>query len=73
MVLPSETPQDCVVARLTALTMLLRVFEAVRSSSDDGWNAVDTMGVVRCSSDLTGVGRIYCDGSGVAAVRDDEA
>lgn len=60
-------------AQLTALTMLFLVLEAVKSSSDEGWNAVETMGVVRCSSDLTGVGRMYCDGSGVAAVRDDDA
>jgi hypothetical protein len=53
--------------------MLFLVFDAVKSSSDEGWNAVDTIGVVRCSSDLTGVGRMYCDGSGVAAMREDEA
>lgn len=53
--------------------MFFLVFDAVSSISDDGWNAVDTIGVVRCSSDLIGVGRMYVDGSGVGDVRDDDA
>jgi len=73
VVLPSAMFSQIAPTRLTALTMLFLVFDAVKSSSDEGWNAVDTIGVVRCSSDLTGVGRMYCDGSGVAAMREDEA
>ena len=41
----------------------MRVLDAVMSISLVGWNAVDAIGVVRCSSDLYGVGKMCWDAS----------
>jgi hypothetical protein len=47
----------------TVLSWFLRVLDAVMSISLVGWNAVDAIGVVRCSSDLYGVGKMCWDAS----------
>lgn len=53
----------------TSLICSFFVREAVARSSDDGWNARDVIGVVRCSSDLRGSG---CMSSDLGASDEDE-
>ncbi len=72
MVLLSVSTLQLNKLRLTVLSWFFLVFEAVRSISVFGWKAVDTIGVVRCSKDLIGSGKICCDASTVDLEREEE-